>query len=38
VSPPAGQTTVAQVQSAIDAMGVDQKVTQPPLNQVVTLP
>jgi L-ascorbate metabolism protein UlaG (beta-lactamase superfamily) len=38
VSPAAGQTTVAQVQSAIDAMGVDQKVTQPPLNQVVTLP
>ncbi|HEY1295330.1 MAG TPA: MBL fold metallo-hydrolase [Chloroflexota bacterium] len=38
VSPPAGQTTVAQVQSAIDAMGVDQKVTQPPLAQEVTFP
>lgn len=38
VTPPAGDTTVAQVQSAIDAMGVDQKVTQPPLNQAVTLP
>ena len=38
VTPPAGQTTVAQVQSAIDAMGVDQKVTQPPLAEVVTLP
>jgi L-ascorbate metabolism protein UlaG (beta-lactamase superfamily) len=38
VNPPAGQTTVADVQAAIDAMGVDQKVTQPPLGQVVTFP
>ena len=38
VTPPAGQTTVAEVQSAIDAMGVDQKVTQPPLAQEVTFP
>jgi L-ascorbate metabolism protein UlaG (beta-lactamase superfamily) len=38
VTPPAGQTTVADVQSAINAMGVDQKVTQPPLGQVVTFP
>jgi L-ascorbate metabolism protein UlaG (beta-lactamase superfamily) len=38
VNPPAGQTTVAQVQTAIDAMGIDQKVTQPPLAQVVTFP
>jgi L-ascorbate metabolism protein UlaG (beta-lactamase superfamily) len=38
VTPPAGQTTVADVQAAIDAMGVDQKVTQPPLGQEVTFP
>jgi len=38
VNPPAGQTTVADVQAAIDAMGVDQKVTQPPLAQEVTFP
>jgi L-ascorbate metabolism protein UlaG (beta-lactamase superfamily) len=38
VNPPAGQTTVADVQAAIDAMGVGQKVTQPPLAQAVTLP
>lgn len=38
VSPPAGQTTVSDVQAAIDKMGVDQKVTQPPLAQAVTFP
>jgi L-ascorbate metabolism protein UlaG (beta-lactamase superfamily) len=38
VAPPAGQTTVADVQAAIDAMGVDQKVTQPPLAQTVSFP
>ncbi len=38
VTPPAGQTTVADVQAAIDAMGVDQKVTQPPLAQMVSFP
>jgi L-ascorbate metabolism protein UlaG (beta-lactamase superfamily) len=38
VSPPAGATTVADVQAAIDAMGVDMKVTQPPLGQAVTFP
>ena len=38
VTPPAGQTTVAEVQAAIDAMGVDQKVTQPPLAQMVSFP
>ena len=38
VAPPAGQTTLAEVQSAVDAMGVDQKITQPPLGQVVTFP
>jgi L-ascorbate metabolism protein UlaG (beta-lactamase superfamily) len=38
VNPPAGQTTVAQVQSAINDMGIDMKVTQPPLGQVVTFP
>src|ERR687886_2890634 len=38
VSPPAGQTTVADVQAAIDSMGIDQKVTQPPLAQTVSFP
>ena len=38
VTPPAGQTTVADVQAAIDATGVDQKVTQPPLAQMVSFP
>ncbi|TME26857.1 MAG: hypothetical protein E6I75_25615 [Chloroflexi bacterium] len=38
VSPPQGQTTVSDVQAAIDAMGVGMKVTQPPLGQAVTFP
>jgi L-ascorbate metabolism protein UlaG (beta-lactamase superfamily) len=38
VSPPAGQTTVADVQAAMDAMGVGMKVTQPPLAQEVSFP
>ena len=38
VAPTAGQTTVSDVQAAIDSMGVDQKVTQPPLAQVVSFP
>jgi len=38
VNPPPGQTTVADVQAAIDAMGVGMKVTQPPLGQAVTFP
>jgi hypothetical protein len=38
VNPPAGQTTVADVQAAIDKMGVDQKITQPPLAQEVSFP
>ena len=38
VTPPAGQTTVADVQSAMDSMGVGLKVTQPPLGQVVSFP
>jgi L-ascorbate metabolism protein UlaG (beta-lactamase superfamily) len=38
VTPPAGQTTVADVQSAMDSMGVPLKVTQPPLGQAVSFP
>jgi L-ascorbate metabolism protein UlaG (beta-lactamase superfamily) len=38
VTPPAGQTTVADVQAAMDAMNVGLKVTQPPLGQAVTFP
>jgi L-ascorbate metabolism protein UlaG (beta-lactamase superfamily) len=38
VDPPAGQTRVADVQAAMDAMGVRMQVTQPPLGQVVTFP
>jgi L-ascorbate metabolism protein UlaG (beta-lactamase superfamily) len=38
VSPPAGQTTVADVQAAMDAMNVGMKLTQPPLAQAVTFP
>jgi L-ascorbate metabolism protein UlaG (beta-lactamase superfamily) len=38
VSPTTGQTTVADVQAAIDTMGVGIKVTQPPLGQAVTFP
>ncbi|HEX8966582.1 MAG TPA: MBL fold metallo-hydrolase [Chloroflexota bacterium] len=38
VTPPAGQTTVADVQAAMDAMGVGLKLTQPPLAQAVTFP
>ena len=38
VTPPAGLTTVADVQSAMDSMGVPLKVTQPPLGQAVSFP
>ena len=38
VNPPAGQTTLAEVQGAVDAMGVNMKITQPPLAQPVTFP
>jgi L-ascorbate metabolism protein UlaG (beta-lactamase superfamily) len=38
VTPPEGQTTVADVQSAMDKMNVGMKVTQPPLGQSITLP
>jgi L-ascorbate metabolism protein UlaG (beta-lactamase superfamily) len=38
VAPPAGQTTVADVQAAMDAMSVGLQVTQPPLGQVVSFP
>src|SRR6202171_4638502 len=38
VTPPAGQTTVADVQAAMDTMGVAMKVTQPPLGQAVSFP
>ncbi|MGI9149084.1 MAG: MBL fold metallo-hydrolase [Chloroflexota bacterium] len=38
VSPPAGQTTVAEVQAAMDRMALNLQVTQPPLGQVVTFP
>ena len=38
VAPPAGQTTVPQVQQAVDNMGLGIQVTQPPLGQVVTFP
>jgi L-ascorbate metabolism protein UlaG (beta-lactamase superfamily) len=38
VAPTAGQTTVTDVQAAIDAMGVAMQVTQPPLGQLVTFP
>jgi L-ascorbate metabolism protein UlaG (beta-lactamase superfamily) len=38
VTPPEGQTTVADVQAAMDKMNVGMKVTQPPLGQAVTLP
>jgi L-ascorbate metabolism protein UlaG (beta-lactamase superfamily) len=34
VTPPAGQTTVAEVQAAIDAMGLNVPVMQPNLSQV----
>jgi L-ascorbate metabolism protein UlaG (beta-lactamase superfamily) len=37
VTPPAGQTTLADVQSAVDAMGLGIQITQPPLNQPVML-
>jgi L-ascorbate metabolism protein UlaG (beta-lactamase superfamily) len=36
VTPPAGQTTVAEVQAAIDAMGLGVPVMQPNLSQVYT--
>jgi L-ascorbate metabolism protein UlaG (beta-lactamase superfamily) len=38
VTPTAGQTTVADVQAAMDEMGVGLQVTQPPLGQPVTFP
>jgi L-ascorbate metabolism protein UlaG (beta-lactamase superfamily) len=38
VAPTAGQTTVADVQAAMDEMGVGIQVTQPPLGQPVTFP
>jgi L-ascorbate metabolism protein UlaG (beta-lactamase superfamily) len=38
VAPPAGATTVADVQAAMDKMQVGLQVTQPPLGQVVTFP
>jgi L-ascorbate metabolism protein UlaG (beta-lactamase superfamily) len=38
VAPPEGQTTVAQVQAAMDKMTLGLQVTQPPLGQVVTFP
>jgi L-ascorbate metabolism protein UlaG (beta-lactamase superfamily) len=38
VTPGPGQTTVADVQAAIDNMGVGMQVTQPPLGQPVTFP
>jgi len=38
VTPTAGQTTVADVQTAMDSMGVGMQVTQPPLNQAVMFP
>jgi L-ascorbate metabolism protein UlaG (beta-lactamase superfamily) len=38
VAPPAGQTTVSDVQTAMDTMNLGLMVTQPPLGQVVTFP
>jgi L-ascorbate metabolism protein UlaG (beta-lactamase superfamily) len=38
VSPPAGQTTVADVQAAMDKMGLGLQVSQPPLGQEVVYP
>jgi L-ascorbate metabolism protein UlaG (beta-lactamase superfamily) len=38
VNPAAGTTTVADVQAAMDGMGVGMQVTQPPLGQPVTFP
>ena len=38
VTPPAGATTVADVQAAMDKMTLGLQVTQPPLGQVVTFP
>jgi hypothetical protein len=38
VSPTAGQTTVAEVQTAIDAMGLGVQVMQPPLAQAAMYP
>jgi hypothetical protein len=35
VSPPAGQVTVADVQQALDALGVPLQMTQPPIGQAV---
>ncbi len=36
VNPPPGQTTVAEVQAAIDAMGLGMRLNQPPLGQPVS--
>jgi L-ascorbate metabolism protein UlaG (beta-lactamase superfamily) len=38
VNPPDGQTTVAEVQAAMDSMGLGLQVTQPPLGQAVLYP
>jgi len=38
VTPTAGQTTLAEVQAAADAMGVGMQVTQPPLGEGVSFP
>jgi L-ascorbate metabolism protein UlaG (beta-lactamase superfamily) len=38
VSPPPGQTTVADVQAAMDKLNLGMQVTQPPLGQEVTFP
>jgi L-ascorbate metabolism protein UlaG (beta-lactamase superfamily) len=37
VTPPQGQVTVSDMQTAIDDMGLDLQLTQPPLNQAVAL-
>jgi L-ascorbate metabolism protein UlaG (beta-lactamase superfamily) len=38
VTPPAGATTLSEVQAAVDAMGLGMQVTQPPINQAVMFP
>lgn len=38
VNPPAGQTRVEEVQSAVTAMGLQMQITQPPLGEAVTFP
>ena len=37
VSPPAGQVTVAEVQQALDSMGIALQMTQPPIGEAVSL-